>query len=300
MITVNSTPGTPVITVTDNCGNSVLSTGASGSLTWSTSESTSSVTVTSSGIYTVTATVNGCTSLPGSATASPISIPAAPTISVQNNCGSSDLTTTATGSLLWSTSETTASISVSTTGTYTLNQTVNGCTSLDGTAVANPLSIPTVTFSPLSDVCINTPVFALSGGSPAGGTYSGTGVTVNQFDPSIAGYGTFVITYSYTDANDCSTSSQQDIVVGCADVFEDQIQNLIVYPNPTDGFIIISGLDIDELKIFDVSGKLVLTYFNANHVNEIQLDLVGLADGVYHLEIKSAKLIQQVKILVVK
>ncbi|MEQ8702283.1 MAG: T9SS type A sorting domain-containing protein [Phaeodactylibacter sp.] len=60
---------------------------------------------------------------------------------------------------------------------------------------------------------------ALTGGMPAGGTYSGTGVVDNgdgtySFDPSV-GAGTYTITYSYTDPDgtNCTASVADDIVV---------------------------------------------------------------------------------------
>jgi hypothetical protein len=45
-------------------------------------------------------------------------------------------------------------------------------------------------------VCANNSQFQLTGGSPAGGTYSGTGVSGNQFNPTTAGVGTHTITYT--------------------------------------------------------------------------------------------------------
>jgi hypothetical protein len=72
---------------------------------------------------------------------------------------------------------------------------------------------PTVTLAPLAAVCVDAASFALSGGLPAGGSYSGSGVATGSFDPSVAGAGTHAITYTYTDANGCSNSAVQNIVV---------------------------------------------------------------------------------------
>jgi len=54
--------------------------------------------------------------------------------------------------------------------------------------------------SALGPFCIGDPATAL-GGTPAGGTYSGTGVVGNQFDPVTAGLGIHVITYSLAGCN---------------------------------------------------------------------------------------------------
>jgi len=56
--------------------------------------------------------------------------------------------------------------------------------------------------SALGPFCAGDPSTAL-GGTPLGGTYSGTGVVGNQFDPVTAGLGVHVITYTLSG---CSTT----------------------------------------------------------------------------------------------
>jgi len=75
LLTVNSVPSAPTISVTNNCGNSVLTATGTGSLLWSTGATTSSITVTTAGTYTVTRTVNTCTSPAASAVAAPRALP---------------------------------------------------------------------------------------------------------------------------------------------------------------------------------------------------------------------------------
>lgn len=95
--------------------------------------------------------------------------------------------------------------------TYTYSS-ASGCQSSASTNVTVS-AIPTVTLSALSPVCQTASAVTLSGGSPSGGTYSGTGVTGNSFDPATSGVGTFAITYSYTNANGCSSTAQSTMVV---------------------------------------------------------------------------------------
>jgi hypothetical protein len=144
-------PSTPVVTVVDNCGTSTLTTTGS-NLTWSTTETTASITVSTGGPYTVTQTVGGCISLPGTGVANPTAVPATPVVTVVDNCGTSTLTATGTN-LTWSTTETTASITVSAGGPYTVTQTVGGCPSLPGTGVANPTAIPSTPVLTVVDNC---------------------------------------------------------------------------------------------------------------------------------------------------
>jgi hypothetical protein len=133
-------PAAPRIEVVDNCnGTSTLTaSNYTGTLLWSTSETTASIIVTSAGTYTVTQTVDGCQSIAGSGTAAPKTAPLAPAVNVVNNCnGTSTLTASGyTGTLLWSNGETTASITVSVAGSYTVTQTVDGCQSAAGSGTA--------------------------------------------------------------------------------------------------------------------------------------------------------------------
>jgi len=90
---------------------------------------------------------------------------------------------------------------------------VSGCTNTSTVAITvNPL--PTVSFSGLANSYCATDAAVTLTGSPAGGTFSGTGVSVNTFDPSIAGSGgPYTITYSYTNANGCTNNYSQQVNV---------------------------------------------------------------------------------------
>ncbi len=90
------------------------------------------------------------------------------------------------------------------------NPVINGITNTSN-IVLNAL--PNVSLANFAPVSINTPVFFLSGGLPLGGTYSGTGVTANSFDPSIAGLGTFNLTYTVTTVAGCVKSETRSIIV---------------------------------------------------------------------------------------
>ncbi len=94
------------------------------------------------------------------------------------------------------------------TGSFTVTYTIG---SSMASSTLEVVAAPTVTFSTggLSvqvDAGVQT---GLSGGMPAGGVYSGNGVTDDgngmtySFDPAAAGEGENVITYTYSDANGC-------------------------------------------------------------------------------------------------
>ena len=121
-------------------------------------------------------------------------------------------------SYLWSTGAISQTISVGSSGTFTVTVTnSNGCSG-STTAATTVHSLPTVSFSGLaSSYNVSDPPATLTG-SPAGGTFSGPGISGNTFNPSLAGAGgPYNIMYSYTDGNGCSNSSiQQTTVNGCA------------------------------------------------------------------------------------
>jgi len=85
----------------------------------------------------------------------------------------------------------------------------NGCSN-EATVTVTVNDLPTVTQNAINAVCADASPIILTGGSPAGGTYSGTGVTGGQFDPSV---GTQTLTYEYTDANGCSAEATVTVTV---------------------------------------------------------------------------------------
>ena len=74
-----------------------------------------------------------------------------------------------------------------------------------------PSEIP-VSLDAVEDLCTNDDARILNG-TPAGGTYSGNGVTGDSFDPAAAGAGAHVVTYDYTDADGCFGSASITINV---------------------------------------------------------------------------------------
>ncbi len=86
---------------------------------------------------------------------------------------------------------------------------INGCDSIITLTLSiNSLPNPTLTLA--DSICSNAAAFALTG-SPAGGTYTGTGVAGGMFTPSTTGAN--IITYTYTDGNTCINSISDTIIV---------------------------------------------------------------------------------------
>jgi hypothetical protein len=151
------------------------------------------------------------------------------------------------------------------------------------TITVNPL--PTVSLLNFSAVCLNEPAFSLSGGSPSGGTYSGSGVSNNSFSPSTAGVGVQTITYSVTQ-NGCSNSANSTIQVdACSGILETNSESLLAYPNPTNGLLKIKGKDLmnySNVDLIDISGKVVGTFAVNN--NPMIIDLSSQSSGYYSVK----------------
>ena len=152
-------------------------------------------------------------------------------------------------------------------------------------------AIPTVTLSISNNsVCIDDASFTLTGGSPAGGTYSGPGVTGNTFSPSGAGNGTHVITYQYVDSTGCNATATANVTVSaCVGVNENNnFSGMNVYPNPNSGaFVIDLGANYEDVSVVitDLSGRTVHAQ-NANNANLIPVEFDSAA-GMYIVTVVS-------------
>jgi hypothetical protein len=165
-----------------------------------------------------------------------------------------------------------------------------GCMKTDAlTITVNPL--PTVSLATFNSICDTAGIVNLTGGTPAGGTYSGTSVSNNAFNTSI-GVGTYPITYSYTNNNNCSASSLNDLtVIECTNVGlnEEIAGNFLLYPNPAnDNLILESSNDLlgKEYNIFDFSGRIIIQ----GKINALtqKIEITNISNGSYLFQIENA------------
>lgn len=166
------------------------------------------------------------------------------------------------------------SVSPSTSTTYNISA-VNDAHCV-GTDLGSPVTItvnpkPVVSLDAFSAVCIDQAPFALSGGLPAGGTYSGAGVSGGSFNPSTAGAGNHTITYSYTDANGCTNTATRQLTVNALPIVSLSDFTAVCVGTPlfalSGGFPVggvYSGTGVDGSGNFDPSvagvGSHLITY----------------------------------------
>jgi len=153
--------------------------------------------------------------------------------------------------------------------------------------VIHPL--PDVSFDTLAFLCENWPPHELTEGYPAGGEYSGPGVVDGWFYPDVAGTGTHMLTYTYTDENSCTSVAERSIDVNeCSGLPGFDNKKLQLRPNPGTGIFHLS-VDVPLngiylLKVFNFSGEMVLEKtFNFSGLASLKVDLTHQPEGLYYL-----------------
>jgi hypothetical protein len=156
-ITVNPIPSPPTISAngpTTFCsgGNVSLNSSSSNGNNWSNAVSTQTNTITSSGTYYATVTENGCTSAQSNnITVTVNTTPPQPTISANGPttfCSGNSVVLTSSASVgnLWSNNQISQSVTITSSGTYSVQVTNNGCST-----ASNPITI-TVNQTPAAPI----------------------------------------------------------------------------------------------------------------------------------------------------
>ncbi|MEX0982162.1 MAG: hypothetical protein WD577_13360 [Bacteroidales bacterium] len=136
-------------------------------------------------------------------------------------------------------------------------------------------SLPDVVFDAISPVCVNTPPFNLTQGSPGGGIYSGTGITTSpQFNPSIAGIGTHTLTYTFTSGNGCVNYATRDITVNVFPLPD--ISGPVDICSPGTG-IYFTTLNADHSYVWTVSGGTIIAGAGTNQIT-VEFSAEGAAE----------------------
>jgi len=156
-----------------------------------------------------------CGNVNGQPSTLAVTINQAPTLTATANpidvCAGNSTILSASGtgtSFIWSGGGNgqTLTVSPNATTTYVVTATsANGCTAT-GNVTVNVHNVPNVSLTLTEDqFCTSTNSAVISGGSPAGGIYSGNCIFANNtVYPPVTGTGTYTVTYTYTDSYGCS------------------------------------------------------------------------------------------------
>lgn len=178
---------------------------------------------------------------------------------------------------------------VSGAGTFWVKYRDNlGCKQSDSTSIT-VVDGPPTSLAPFSEdsICDNAPPVALPAGTPAGGVYSGPGVSGTNFDPSLSGMGSFTI--KYTSTAGCPYEDSTGItVVLCTGINEAlHGSSFSLGPNPGSGLYRLQGdlNSISRLMVYNSDGKTILDLPNGGGGI---IDLRDHADGVFLVRIVSS------------
>ena len=151
---------------------------------------------------------------------------------------------------------------------------------------------PVVTLADFNAINPNATPLQLTSGTPAGGTYSGPGVSNGVFTPSVAGLGIHTITYTFVSPEGCSASASKTIeVTNAVGVNTNtKITAFSVTPNPSKGLVNLSitGVSNANLKVqvIDQLGRIVWSKnYDDNSQNiKKEIDLGSLPKGAYFIK----------------
>ncbi|MCS6982534.1 MAG: T9SS type A sorting domain-containing protein, partial [Flavobacteriales bacterium] len=129
--------------------------------------------------------------------------------------------------------------------------------------------------------------------SPAGGTFSGPGVSGNTLNTAGLQEGTITLSYFYTDNNCSDTAYAQVFIKNCTGwPPSDDFSQWILSPNPVwNSQLWLQGSLVDKLnfiRLTDIQGRAKpLRAIRLG--NSIQMDLGAVPAGVYVLEIVTSQ-----------
>jgi hypothetical protein len=154
-------------------------------------------------------------------------------------------------------------------------------------------------------VCSSAAVIALGGASPSNGTFSGTGVTGNDFNPATSGIGNKTITYTYADANGCENSATEVITVRVCASIENIAGNLNVslYPNPAKDMFTVSSDDNlkgSEILVFDVLGNIVAKQLIESNITNVNAAALATGNYIFKIVNKNNKTLVNGKVAIQK
>ena len=141
----------------------------------------------------------------------------------------------------------------------------------------------------------------ISGESPQGGVYAGTGVTNGIFDPNGLENDNYVITYTYQDpTTGCENECEFTITLNYVGIETSSLAEISIYPNPNKGVFVMDLSNIEGkvyYQIYDTKGSVIISneFVNYGGVEEFNLDV---APGIYYIQLRNAEQTINKKIVV--
>jgi gliding motility-associated-like protein len=287
-------PATTALT----CGTTSIALTATGGGTylWNDASATATATlnVTTAGTYTVTVTsANGCTDTESititQSTAVPTAGITAPATTILT-CATTSIALTAIGggTYLWNdaAATTTASLNVTTPGTYTVTVTsANGCTDTESITITQSTAVPTAGITAPATTILTCATTSIALTATGGGNYlwnnasATTTATLNVSTP-----GTYTVTV--TSANGCADTESIMITENCViDAIDDSFSQINGFTGATTSSVLAND-QVDGALV--VPSDVILTYFSGDSQLTLNPDgtitiAPGTIAGIYTL-----------------
>ncbi|GIV35509.1 MAG: hypothetical protein KatS3mg031_3044 [Chitinophagales bacterium] len=189
-------------------------------------------------------------------------------------------------------------------GTFNIIYTFTDFTGCSDTATnkitVNP--VPEASFSGLALQYCNTDPPVNLVGAPSGGTFVGSGITGNVFNPASADTGNIIVVqYIYINEQNCADTAEQTTMVDvCSSADQKALrEKLKVQTGYSEVIIDLSAFppnDIIKLKVLDISGRLIQRH-NISGGAAVKMPLEFLNAGLYFLTIETREQILIRKLL---
>ena len=295
-VTVYALPTVSITGTLTYCAgaSTTLDAGSFVSYLWSNGETTQTISATA-GNYTVTVTdSNGCSNTSAQVTVTELALPTVAISGTLSYCVGSNTTLTATAGLssyLWSSGETTQSITA-TAGSYTVTGTdVNGCstTSSSVTVTETPLDNAGFSYSASSyEPTDSDPTPTITG--LTGGTFSGTtGLVINsttgEIDLSASTVASHTITYDTTSSGSsvCPNTSTQTVDIALAGIANNYSMN---FDSASSDYLQVPNTTDFDFGTGDFTWSLWINY--ETHVNYSGLLVTGTSNSEYRLKFQTS------------
>jgi len=295
-VTVYALPTVSITGTLTYCAgaSTTLDAGSFVSYLWSNGETTQTISATA-GNYTVTVTdSNGCSNTSAQVTVTELALPTVAISGTLSYCVGSNTTLTATAGLssyLWSSGETTQSITA-TAGSYTVTGTdVNGCstTSSSVTVTETPLDNAAFAYSASSyEPTDSDPTPTITG--LTGGTFSGTtGLVINsttgEIDLSASTVASHTITYDTTSSGSsvCPNTSTQTVDIALAGIANNYSMN---FDSASSDYLQVPNTTDFDFGTGDFTWSLWINY--ETHVNYSGLLVTGTSNSEYRLKFQTS------------
>jgi len=185
---------------------------------------------------------------------------------------------------------------------YTYTDVATQCSSVvqENITVA---ALPIVNWQPTQQsFCIYDAAVALLGGSPAGGTYSGDGVTNGMFSPVDAGIGEHALMYAFSDTNNCVSIDSSHFTVDLCTGLNFQSTNEF-WAYVEDAHVFFSCFNNAEpytVSLYAADGQWLGSEDYSRNCSTCRFNMKLKSQGLYALVMKSNKFCTVLKLLIVK